>query len=325
MSLSDTQTNGFKPLSIHSLESFDDELTHSDGESEPDFDRFKLLIEKPAFGKGETAGFEALYKESETDEEVIFKPLVDSKEVDAPGPEAAPEPVVDQEAAGEPIPGEVEVEAAEEKKGFAKGFEQGLEAGEKKGYEDGLEKGLRQGEEQGAAQGQEQGFEQGHQQGLEQGLEEGRAKGMEEAAQSASEILGSLKVALEKADRVLEDLVDKYEDRLVSLVGQIAEKTVMARIEMDDEAVRPLVVDALKNLVDPEDVVLSVSPRDYEYIEMVKDQFFDEIESLTRVSVRSDPGVSRGGCKIETRTASVSTDIESRLQAIFEAVKEAGG
>jgi len=116
----------------------------------------------------------------------------------------------------------------------------------------------------------------------------------------------------------------RYEARIISLIRQIAKKVVMAQIEIDDGIVKQLIIDALKALVNPEEVVLSISEEDYEYIEMIKEEFFDEIESLKSISVKSDPSVKRGGCRIDTSTASISSDPESRLEAIFEAVRKAG-
>ena len=57
---------------------------------------------------------------------------------------------------------------------------------------------------------------------------------------------------------------------------------------------------------------------------MIKDEFFTEIESLNRIAVKSDPSIKKGGCKIETATASIVTDPESKLDAIYEALKNAG-
>lgn len=119
-------------------------------------------------------------------------------------------------------------------------------------------------------------------------------------------------------------LVGKYEERIISLIQQIAKKVIMAQVEVNDEIIKHMILDALKRLVQPEEVVLSISQDDYEYIEMIKDEFFEQIDSLSSMSVRSDPSIKRGGCKIETNTASVSADAESRLEAIFEAIKTAG-
>ena len=136
--------------------------------------------------------------------------------------------------------------------------------------------------------------------------------------------MNSLEFSLKTADQTLDLLVEKYEERIIGLVQKIAQKAVMAKVAVDEEIVKHLILDSLKHLVQPEEINLSVSSDDYEYIEMVKDEFFEKIDSLTSISVSSDPSIKRGGCKIETNTASISTDVESRLEAIFQAFKTQG-
>ena len=320
MSLSKPESDEFKPLAVNSLESFDDELSHETEGREPDFGRFKLLIDAPAFGGEEVPGFEALYNASEKKEEVTFNPLIKKKE-------PLPEPVIDHsEQPDQDAEAEDGIEPAEtaEQAGYREGFEKGVKEGTEKGFEQGRAQGIKRGEEKGLAQGIEDGIEQGKTQGFEQGFKEGEEKGTLEAQKAATQILNSLEETLAAADRTLNALVDTYEERIIDLICRIAQKAVMAKVEMDEEIVKPLVLDALKHLVQPEEVVLNVSSEDYEYIEMIKDQFFERIESLNSVSVQSDPSVKQGGCRIETNTGAVSTDIETRLQAIFDAVKNAG-
>ncbi len=324
MSLSDNQTDEFKPLSVQNLDTFDDEVSTADEQTEPDYDRFKLLIEKSKFDEKEELDFEALYKEPEELEEVIFKPLIEKKE--APQKAEENRETAGKKSGSEPdLPEEPEepVETPEEK-GYREGFEKGLVHGQETGHKDGFEAGFKEGEAKGHEQGEEKGFAAGEQRGLEQGMKEGEAKAVEETKEKAQEILSSLEDALKKADQTLENLVDMYEDRIMDMIRHITEKTVMVQLQMNEEIVKPLIMDALKHLVEPEEVILNVCTEDYEYIEMVKDEFFEQIDTLKNVSVRSDPSVKRGGCKIETHTASIATDPESRLEAIFEAMKNTG-
>ncbi|MFH2060616.1 MAG: FliH/SctL family protein [Pseudomonadota bacterium] len=320
--MSDTRTDQFKPLTIHSLDSFNDEVSNATKDSEPDFDRFKLLIEKPKFDQEETSDFQALYRGQEEKEEVIFKLLIEKKEKPLQTGRTN-EKIASQEMVAQ-TQEETEPEETSEERGYREGFQNGLAAGTKKGYEEGLDKGFKEGEVKGFEQGRTKGIEEGKTKGMEQGLKQGETKGLEDSKEKVLEIVNSLEDALSKTDQTLEKMVDIYEERIILLIQQIAQKAVMAKIEMDDEVVKPMIIDALKHLIKPEEVVLNVSTEDYEYIEMVKDEFFDQIESLKSVSVRSDPSIKRGGCKIQTKTASVSTDVESRLQTIFNAIQKAG-
>lgn len=324
MSLSDRENDQFTPMTLNSLERFDEEHSSKADESDPDFNRFKMLFEKPKLDKEESFEFKAIYDAEKEQEEIVFKPLIEKKN-DPLEKQRAGKGIegLEQHPSSEKQDPPEPVETADEKgyrEGFEKGLEQGMRQGQKQGYEDGLKKG----EAKGFEQGEVQGSEKGRQQGLEQGFKAGEDKGKKEIREKAVEILNALETSLKTADQTLGLLVETYEERIIALIQQIAQKAIMARLEIDDEIIKPLILDTLKTLVQPEEVVLIVSPEDYDYIEMIKDEFFEQIDSLNSVSIRSDPTIKRGGCKIETNTASVSTDPESRLDVIFDAIKTAG-
>ena len=80
MSLSD-QKEGFIPIDVHSLEVFNKEIINKTNASEPDFNRFKLLFEKPEFEEEEAYEFKAVYHETRKREEIVFKPLIEKKKI----------------------------------------------------------------------------------------------------------------------------------------------------------------------------------------------------------------------------------------------------
>ncbi len=325
MSLSDTHSDQFEPIAVNSLEIFDKEYSNRTEETKPDFDRFKALFEKPQFGREEENEFKMLYENDSEAKKIIFKPLIDAGEEPAGDgrsersetiskTQESPEDLQNSET---PVDNDPEkLEKTPEEKGYNKGFEKGFEKGEEKGFKE----GFKTGEQKGFTKGEQKGIEQGRKKGIIEGEAEGKAKAQEEAV----EILSALEKSLKTADQTLDLLVDKYETGILSLIEQIVKKIIMAKIEIDDGIVKPMIIDALKTLVRAEEVVLSVSQNDYEYIKMIKDEFFEAVDSLTTVSVRSDSSIKKGGCKIETSTASISSDVESRLKTIFEAVKTAG-
>ncbi len=323
MSSSDNGNDQFEPLTVGSLETLNEEISHKTEETEPDFNRFKALFDISKFEEDESYVFEAIFDEKKEQEEIVFKPLIDRKEKpfheDGKVNEAA-EQEKESLAVEEPEKPEPTPEEKGYKEGFEKGHDKGFEEGKTLGYEEGYKKG----EAKGLEKGEQEGHEKGQAKGLEQGLKEGEEKGLKEAQEKAVDILNSLEESLRSADMVLDDLVETYEERIISLIQQIAKKVILSQIEINDEIVRNMVLDTLKQLVEPEEITLSVSPEDYEYIEMVKEDFFEQIDSLNSISVQSDPSIQRGGCRVETSTASVSADAEAKLEAIFEAMKTAG-
>jgi len=195
----------------------------------------------------------------------------------------------------------------------------GMESG-RNGYEKGFEQGFEKGKEDGLIQGRAEGEKQGY--------AEGFAKGENEAKKTcdakAVEILSSLEDILLKADDAWKELVKKYENQIISLVCRIAEKVVLARVKIDNNIVKQSIFRAMEKMPEPEEISLHISPDDYEYIEMIKDEFFDKVKGLTSVSIVSDPSVTGGGCRIESSKGKIETSIESRLEAVLSSIVKAG-
>lgn len=327
MSLSDSPTNEFKPMKLEFLETFDDEQYNRGKDTEPDLDRFKVLYEPKKLTEDEPDIFEFLYdyrKEALTEKNDFIATFTSlntpSKDMDGkkkkidPGEleeTAAPE---DKEASGPEEP-----EAEKPDPGFEEGYKRGFEQGRAKGYATGFEEG----KTQGLVKGEDQGREKGEKSGFDLGFSKGEKEATQAVHENAKELLDMLSASLEKSDQVYEKLIDTYEEKILSLVNAIAEKIIFQKIRTDDEVVKYAIIDALKHLAEPEEVVLSVSVEDYEYIEMVKESFFEEISSLKNISVISDDSIHRGGCRIKTSTGTISADPKAKFDAIIDSLARA--
>lgn len=324
MSLSDNNyTEEFQPFNVATLERYDGEMSNRSDETPADLGRFKMLYEKPAFDPSPEDDFKALYTPPELNEKVFFTPLIkDEKKKTRRKDPRFEEPAAKSMEAEDPVPKEREPEETAEQKGFKEGYDTGLAKGQELGFEQGHKEGQEKGYAEGLARGEAQGLEQGEIKGREQGHEEGLASGQQEAEREGRRAIQSLEQTLASVNDSLPQLLEKYEDKIIKLIEKICNKVIQATVEVDDEVVKPIIMDTLRALVEPEEIELTVSEQDYEYIEMVKDDFFEGIDTLEHISVKSDPLLPRGGCKVQTRTATVQTDPESRLAAVFEAIRQ---
>ncbi len=324
MSLSDhgnSEIEDFKPIDINSLDNFEEEKSQKTDETAPDFDRFKMLFD-PTELEEEDVTFEELYSFKEEIKEEPFEPLIEGTgtDDDALAQEGSAQDT--QEEPEETVP-EITPEELGFEQGFQKGLEQGRTTGEAEGEAKGVEQGLVKGEAEGFKKGETEGFAKGEAEGLEQGRKQGREKAEAEVSEQVSQIIDPLKESLETADNLLDRLVKRYEGQILDLIVRIAEKAVGAKLDVDEEIVKHTILDALQHLVAPEEITLSVSSEDYEYVEMVKEEFFEAVRSLKHVAVSSDPMIPRGGCRIETAAATISTDPAAKLAAIYDAIARA--
>ncbi len=315
--------DGFKPMDLNTLDNFEAELSRKTPETTPDFDRFKLLFDPSALEEEEVS-FDALYSFTKEVKQELFEPLIEGTGTDPESVEDdTPVPVAGEEEAAVTVP-----EKSPEELGFEQGFQdglaRGLAEGTAKGEAKGLEQGYAKGEAQGIEKGKADGFAKGLDEGREQGISQGREEAQADVLAQVEDILGPLKESLETSDQLLDRLLVRYERQIIELVYKIAEKAVAAKLDTDDEIVGHTIMDAMKSLVAPEEITLNVSTEDYEYVEMVKEIFFESVGSLKHVAVTSDPMIPRGGCRIESAGATISTDPESKLTAVYDAIVEAG-
>ena len=160
-------------------------------------------------------------------------------------------------------------------------------------------------------------YEEGFAQGEQAGLEEGRRKSQEN--------IDRLRNILSDVETAWVNLIKTHEARIIDLVCKICEKVVYGQAAVDQEMVKRAIIEALGVVPEPVNVQITVNPKDYEYIETVKEDFFSHIKGLKDVSVMPDAAIHQGGCTVTTKFGEVDATLESRLESIRECLLKANG
>ncbi len=162
-------------------------------------------------------------------------------------------------------------------------------------------------------------------QARKQGYAAGEAEGRQTVLAEGTAKIGQLQNIIDQTQNLWPDLIKNYEQQIVQLICRAAEKIVYGTIDSDQEVIRRTILNALEMIPEPVEITISVSHQDYEYIEAVKDDFFETIKGLKHMAVIADPSVSPGGCHIATQNGEVDATIETRLEAVRQSILEAGG
>jgi flagellar assembly protein FliH len=161
------------------------------------------------------------------------------------------------------------------------------------------------------------------QQGYEKGYEQGEKDGREMGAKKLDGILDRINGVLKEILECRKGFPRLYEKRTLDLICRIAEKVVRGRIKADSDVVRGAIMEALELAGDRTEVTVKVNPEDMEYVKELRPEFFDRIKDLRSMSMESDPSVSKGGCVVETGFGHVDASVESQLEKITAAVRQA--
>ena len=157
---------------------------------------------------------------------------------------------------------------------------------------------------------------------FEQGFAKGETEGFEKGLESAREKTEHLSAIVTDVEGMWQRIVRIYEEKIIDLVGKVAEKVVYGKVEVDKDIVTRTILHAFEQIKDPVHATITVNPDDYEYIEVVKEDFFEQIKGLKQVTLISDPLISVGSCRIETPSGEVATSLEERLETVKRCIIE---
>ncbi|MBF0224205.1 MAG: hypothetical protein HQK76_02005 [Desulfobacterales bacterium] len=160
----------------------------------------------------------------------------------------------------------------------------------------------------------DQGFKQGYSEGEQKGFEAGKEKSLKE-----TENLSNL---LKQIDDIWKVLISSYEKEILDLILKVCEKVIYAYVEIDNDLIKRSILKAFELIPEPVDVSIHVSPADYEYIEALKQDFFEQIKGLKNVSIMPLPSIERGNCKILTKSGEINSQVQLRLDAIKKSIIE---
>ncbi|MBI2377907.1 MAG: type III secretion system stator protein SctL [Deltaproteobacteria bacterium] len=142
---------------------------------------------------------------------------------------------------------------------------------------------------------------------FQQGLEEGKA-------QLTDEIL--------RARAHYEKLKTEVEPAYIGLVRGCVEKILGQELHLHPDAVIGIVRNVLRDAAQQREIVVRVNPADQDTLKKHKGKLIDVLARAGNVELRADPGVSRGGCIVNTELGTIDATLERQLAVIESALKD---
>lgn len=160
-------------------------------------------------------------------------------------------------------------------------------------YQDGYAAGFKQGEEDGT--------QKGHQAGLKQGLDESRSQA-EKQRQQLLQLIDGLLTPFDQQTK-------QYEKMLLDTIVTLTKSVTQRELSSNSSEVEHFVREALLALPSGSDnIAIHVHPDD---LALLSDFY---VERMNDWQLVSDPRITQGGCKVETKQSLVDFSVESRLQ-----------
>lgn len=149
--------------------------------------------------------------------------------------------------------------------------------------------------------------------GLRRGIEDGERR-FRESIRESVEVLRS---AASRVDESHKEFLDQIEPQLIRLATSIASKIIERESSVSADLVQRTVRAALAKLVDEEQVVVRVNPKDLETLRKYRTELTQEFDSIARIDVVSDETIDAGGCIAQTDSVRIDGRLASQLEKIL--------
>lgn len=161
---------------------------------------------------------------------------------------------------------------------------------------------------------EQEGYEKGYAQGLKDGMEFGR-KSMQVARDRFEALLHRL-MSLPKA--VFED----YRGWFISSCLAVSKRIALGELQTNPRILAQLMEGLLSEAEEAQRITLHLHPKDLDLLN--KHSSLEEMAARAEktFSIRPDPEMSRGGCRLESEIQLIDASLESRLSLIEKTILE---
>lgn len=164
--------------------------------------------------------------------------------------------------------------------------------------------------------------EAAYQEAYQLGLEEGRKKAFQELSEQIKTRLDHLDQLLSSIHNLKTDLTLHNESHLVQLAFHMAKRLAHVEVQTDPKIVIEVIRNAIELAQIEEEVVVQVAPEQIEFLESLKKETNREFEFMKHIKLEPVPGLSIGGCVIETNYGEIDARFEERVNRLWQVLSE---
>lgn len=185
-------------------------------------------------------------------------------------------------------------------------FNQAMERGQREGYRLGLE------------QGERAGYEAGHAAGHADGLQAGREEARQAALGELERLAAPLDALLQQLHALHADWQSSLRQEVVELVGRVARQVVRCELALQPAQVLALVEETLAGMPSASggQIEIYLNPSDLQRIAEL------DVKRPADWSLRADPALATGECRIKVGELEVDAGCKQRLAACMDKIRE---
>jgi len=152
--------------------------------------------------------------------------------------------------------------------------------------------------------------------------------GVEQGLKQAGEDFGSAAAALsqtcEQLSTIRETILKNSKSEMVELVLALAEKIIRHSVAEQNQTIVDTVETAIQQAVKSSEFYIYLHPDDMLCIQERVSTFISGVNGLENIIIKGDPGIERGGCKVESDNCTVDATISSQFSVLKQSLRNLG-
>ncbi len=164
----------------------------------------------------------------------------------------------------------------------------------------------------------EKEYEKIKNQAYEEGFAKGQQDGLEKFKSDSIESLNALETLSSSSFDIKRNIIDSANLDIVELVTAIADK--VCHLKFDEDVLRKITLDAIKQLNDKEHITIIVNPELVNAINKLSEEFKNEIPKLQSLKILEDNSVSTDGVIVETLNSRLDSRVSAQIAEIAQSM-----
>ncbi len=156
----------------------------------------------------------------------------------------------------------------------------------------------------------------------EKGFEQGEKDGRELGVKRLETVIQQLRRLLAEIEREKQGIFQTVEKEMLRLMLEIGRRLFRRAALIQETTILEVLKEAFQYVTERSEIVLRLNPADYHYLKAYSGDLPFASEEEAGLRILQDPGITRGGCLLETSFGTIDATIESQIDALISALLE---
>jgi len=150
------------------------------------------------------------------------------------------------------------------------------------------------------------------------GVSDGIRQGRELQKNEAFLALQAVSNIMSEVSELKKNILQNAEADIIHLAVSVAAKILHLEVTTNREVIRHLLREAIKKIVDRENMKIRIHPLDFQYMMEIKTDFLQNFDGVKNIVFEEDDSIQQGGAIIET----LFGEVDARLDQQYNEIKE---